>query len=369
MEIKIDPEFQALIPVLKQDEFEKLKESVSVEGCRDPIVLWAGHDILLDGHNRFKICQELGKMFRTTELNFEDRDHAMLWIVKNQLGRRNLNDKQFSVMIATEYNLTKKIEGGDKKSEDHKKSLDENHQVIGSTRERIATKHNVTPWKVQTSVELAEALDAIKEVAPEMAEKLITEEIDVSKKNITLVGQALNSEDAPEDLKEELISDLKEGNFQEAVEPAKAIKEALEPPKEPQIHEGPALDYEEPEPEQEREPEPKTNPNQPLPNRVPTAEQLADLKKYFEDSKEHKDFPQWAINWGNTRGLLSIASDATTCPKCGKPAKLILRWTCCDMSLEEAAELAVEVVDDELAKSRERLVAKGGGFACLDITK
>ena len=68
-------------------------------------------------------------------------------------------------MIATEYNLTKKIEGGDKKSEDHKKSLDENHQVIGSTRERIATKHNVTPWMVQTSVELAEALDAIKEVA------------------------------------------------------------------------------------------------------------------------------------------------------------------------------------------------------------
>ena len=90
-------------------------------------------------------------------------------------GKRNLNDKQFSVMIATEYNLTKKIEGGDKKSEDYKKSLDENHQVIGSTRERIATKHNVTPWKVQTSVELAEALDAIKEVAPEMAEKLITE--------------------------------------------------------------------------------------------------------------------------------------------------------------------------------------------------
>jgi hypothetical protein len=39
------------------------------------------------------------------------------------------------------------------------------------------------------------------------------------------------------------------------------------------------------------------------------------------------------------------------------------------MSLEEAAELAVKVVDDELAKSRERLVAKGGGFACLDITK
>ncbi|VVB63275.1 Uncharacterised protein [uncultured archaeon] len=309
------------------------------------------------------ICQELGKTFSTTELDFEDRDHAMLWIINNQLGRRNLNDKQFSVMIATEYNLTKKIEGGDKKSEDHKKSLDENHQVIGSTRERIATKHNVTPWKVQTSVELAEALDAIKEVAPEMAVKLTTEEIDVSKKNVTLVGQALNSEDAPEDLKEELISDLKEGNFQEAVEPAKAMQEALEPPKELQIHEEPALDYEEPEPEQEPEP------NQPLPNRVPTAEQLADLKKYFEDSKEHKDFPQWAINWGNTRGLLSIASDDATYPKCCKPAKLILRWTCCDMSLEEAAELAVEVVDDELAKSRERLIAKGGGFACLDITK
>jgi peptide subunit release factor 1 (eRF1) len=72
---------------------------------------------------------------------------------------------------------------------------------------------------------------------------------------------------------------------------------------------------------------------------------------------------------GQHAGLLSIASDATTCPKCGKPAKLILRWTYCDMSLEEAAELAVEVVHCELAKSRERLIAKGGVFACLDITK
>ena len=108
MIITIDPEIEALIPSLKYDEQSKLRESIKEEGCRDPLVIWKDHNILLDGHNRHAICQELGIQFKTVELEFSDKDHAKLWVLKNQLGRRNLSDFQFKLLVGQEYELEKK---------------------------------------------------------------------------------------------------------------------------------------------------------------------------------------------------------------------------------------------------------------------
>jgi len=90
MQIKIDSEFKSLIPPLKADERALLEESIISEGCREPLVVWNG--VLIDGHNRYEICQKKRIEFKTCEHNFSDRDDAKLWILKNQMGRRNLPD-------------------------------------------------------------------------------------------------------------------------------------------------------------------------------------------------------------------------------------------------------------------------------------
>ena len=90
--MKIDKEFAELIPPLTEEEYKGLEVSLIAEGCRDALVVWNG--ILVDGHNRYKICTEHSLTFRTTQKEFEDRDAAKLWIMKNQLSRRNLNDFQ-----------------------------------------------------------------------------------------------------------------------------------------------------------------------------------------------------------------------------------------------------------------------------------
>lgn len=88
--IIIDEEFRKIIPPLTDEELRLLEESINREGCRDPLVVWKETGILLDGHNRHRICQSIGAEFNTIELSFPDRDSAKLWMVKNQLGRRNL---------------------------------------------------------------------------------------------------------------------------------------------------------------------------------------------------------------------------------------------------------------------------------------
>lgn len=88
MEILIDSEFKNLIPPLTAEEYAGLEESILKDGCRDALVLWG--NILIDGHNRYEICQKHGLPFDTMQKDFRDRNSAIVWMVQNQLARRNL---------------------------------------------------------------------------------------------------------------------------------------------------------------------------------------------------------------------------------------------------------------------------------------
>jgi DNA modification methylase len=86
--IQIDPEFRSLIPPLSAEERAGLEEAIAREGCRDPLVVWNG--VLIDGHNRHEICTRRGIPFQTVERQFDGRDDVKIWIIDNQLHRRNL---------------------------------------------------------------------------------------------------------------------------------------------------------------------------------------------------------------------------------------------------------------------------------------
>ena len=89
-ELKIDNEFASLITPLTEDEYSRLEESIIAEGCREPIITW--NSTIVDGHNRYKICTANSIAFQTVQKDFASRDKVMLWMIQNQLGRRNLND-------------------------------------------------------------------------------------------------------------------------------------------------------------------------------------------------------------------------------------------------------------------------------------
>ena len=92
--ITIDPEFAVLIPPLSKEERDQLEANLLEHGgARDALVVWNIEDrlILIDGHNRFEICMRLGLLFDIQEIEFDDRNHAKEWIIRNQFGRRNLS--------------------------------------------------------------------------------------------------------------------------------------------------------------------------------------------------------------------------------------------------------------------------------------
>lgn len=88
-ELIIDDEFQKLIPPLFDNERAHLEENLLRDGIQDSLKTWQG--ILIDGHNRYSIAQKHGLTFKTTEMQFDDRDAVKRWIIENQFGRRNIN--------------------------------------------------------------------------------------------------------------------------------------------------------------------------------------------------------------------------------------------------------------------------------------
>lgn len=92
VQLQIDPEFKALIPPLTPDELRQLEENIQRDGCRDPLVVWNG--VIVDGHNRFEICNRIAATFKTSDIQFADRNAAKIWVIENQFGRRNLQPFQ-----------------------------------------------------------------------------------------------------------------------------------------------------------------------------------------------------------------------------------------------------------------------------------
>lgn len=89
--VAIDRGFAALIPPLSDEEFDGLRALIAKAGrATDALKTWNG--ILLDGHNRLRICQELKLPYWTEEIaDLKTRTDAEIWIILHQFGRRNLS--------------------------------------------------------------------------------------------------------------------------------------------------------------------------------------------------------------------------------------------------------------------------------------
>lgn len=149
--LRIDPDFQAYIPPLSDEERQQLERNLMEEGCRDPLVAWG--DILIDGHNRFEICSRLGLPFQVVQKDFADREAALDWMDAHQLGRRNLSPDARRLLLGRRYNRVKKGDG-----ERGPQKLDQSEPA--STAARLAKEHGVSEATVKRAAKFAEEVEA-----------------------------------------------------------------------------------------------------------------------------------------------------------------------------------------------------------------
>lgn len=90
LELKIDIELDNLLPKLDEEKYKLLEEEIRKNGCINPIIIWNGY--IVDGHHRYRICKANNIEFKTKEMEFENKQEAMIWAWTTQKARRNIDD-------------------------------------------------------------------------------------------------------------------------------------------------------------------------------------------------------------------------------------------------------------------------------------
>ena len=184
--LKIDPEFQSQIPPLTNDEFKQLEENILKEGkLISPLIVW--NNTLVDGHNRYAILQKHPEIyFSTMPLRFENREEAVAWICKNQLGRRNLTPEQKKFLVGKQYSIEHRKPGGNGNNqytattqETVQEELCQNDTIPptsaeASIRKQIAERNNVSESYVARSEKFMRGVEIMEQMMPGTKEKVLS---------------------------------------------------------------------------------------------------------------------------------------------------------------------------------------------------
>ncbi|RGE39407.1 plasmid replication/partition related protein [Comamonas testosteroni] len=153
MELKIDEGLKAYIDPLTPDEYESLERSILAEGCRDSLVVWG--DLLIDGHNRYGICQKHGLPFNTIQATqFKNMDDVHLWMIDQHLGRRSVSDFQRGVLALRKREIIAERRAAAA-------------AAVNAAKAEAGEQPAEAPWEGETDPVVAKALASVAKVPDE----------------------------------------------------------------------------------------------------------------------------------------------------------------------------------------------------------
>lgn len=215
--ITVLPELEALIPPLNDDEKAQLEANIIKEGCREALLIWPTTEmvaipgslsqtpvyILVDGHNRYRICRHNNIDFPVHFVRYESLDEVRAFMIDNQLGRRNLSPEQTSYLRGIKYLNVRQAKGKyeriDHKDQNdpydlsevssHKDQNDPYGQSLQkrSTAEQLAAEFNVGQATIKRDAEYAQGLDML---TPSLKSAVLSGKSKVSKQIIQQLAKS-----------------------------------------------------------------------------------------------------------------------------------------------------------------------------------
>lgn len=182
--IKIDRELECLIPPLSPEESEQLEASLLQEGCREPIVVWRSEDdyILIDGHNRYRLCQKHGISFQIHLKDFTDRAEAKDWMIANQMARRNLSPLQLSYLRGLRYQNEKNSRGG---LRERNYSKGQNVLMPSPTSEKLSEEFGVNEKTIRRDAKFVLGLEKFTQGDESLRWSILNGQIQAKKNTIS----------------------------------------------------------------------------------------------------------------------------------------------------------------------------------------
>jgi hypothetical protein len=150
MSLRINPQYEKMLPKMSEEEFAELKASIKTEGQHYPIIVNEDLEVL-DGHHRVRACSELGIEPDFEVRKFEDKLLEKKFVIEANLRRRHLNNFQLVELavplLEIEKALAKKRQIKAQKNEDDIRlglEPEDTLPVIKPKAEEVAKKAGVS---------------------------------------------------------------------------------------------------------------------------------------------------------------------------------------------------------------------------------
>ncbi len=205
----IDSRLEAVCLPLSKDEYDLLESQIKRDGCLDPVKVWDrdGELVLLDGHNRLKICKDNKlPVPESTTIAIGSIDEAVIWIVDNQKGRRNATKEEKDFISGKRYEAQKNInrrrdaKGVFESDAPYPDNMDMGKSPKArSTALKQAAEEGCSHFKIEQNAKFARGVDAVREISPTLAEKILKPKPDDPKlsKN-AVIGLSKLKEETPD---------------------------------------------------------------------------------------------------------------------------------------------------------------------------
>lgn len=231
-------EFKSLIRSLTSEEFNQLESNILAEGIREKIIVW--NNTIIDGHNRYAIAQKHNLSFEILNKDFADKTDVIDWIISNQLGRRNVTERQREYLIGVQYRNEKTKEKFRGNQFTKNKVVDDNLSPT-KTADKLAKQHNETAREIHRFADLSEGIDAIATIQPELKTEILQGTSDYTKQEIQTFAEIQKQEQRTKELElkrieaerikaeEETKKRIEHENFmKDEAEKARKLQEQLE---------------------------------------------------------------------------------------------------------------------------------------------
>ncbi|HVL76294.1 MAG TPA: hypothetical protein VM406_09775 [Noviherbaspirillum sp.] len=217
MSITINETLRAYIDPLTEDEYAALERSLLTEGCRDALVLWG--DVLVDGHNRYGICQKHGIPFKTVQNEtFKSMDDVYLWMIDNHLGRRSVSDFQRGVLALRKKEILAARQAQEK-AQPEPEQAPANEETVAKPAEPPLTREVLARAARVSSATLGQIEKIQKTAAPEL--------VDAVRAGVISINAAAAVASLPEEKQKEAVA----GGRNELKLAARQVREARLPPR------------------------------------------------------------------------------------------------------------------------------------------
>lgn len=205
-EYRIDPELNKVLPELSEDDYKELENSLIKDGYKGaPIMVWG--DIIVDGHNRYEICQKHSISFDVKEVEFSSKEDAIQWMVRQQLGRRNLTTLQ-RIAIVEKYRpiYERKAKENKSKSGGDRKSVLKNSSKPISPKDKIDVRAECAKDANTSTDTYSKGVKILNSNNTELIE-----DINSGRKSINKAYNELNEKNGSTSCKEKLCNEQEPG--------------------------------------------------------------------------------------------------------------------------------------------------------------